>query len=297
MEKKKKTLNKKTRRTLTAVLFLLPVLSVLTVFVFGPVAFTFYISFFKWDFYTTPEFNGLGNYINLFTRNVAFQTALINTVMYTILQVAMTIGLALLLAFMITERSNVLRIVYFMPVVTSAVADGLIWKYMYEPHYGLFNYALSFFSLPTPAWLLDSQTSLLSIVFMDVWKAVGFYMIILLAGLKGLPRTYYEAARTDGASTWQSVRMVTLPLLKPALLFVLIMNVLGSFQVFTSVFMLTQGGPGYSSLTISFLTYKTAFNFFKMGDGCAMSVVLTLIVLAISVFQMRMFRKGGMMEY
>lgn len=294
---KKKVLSRKMRRTLTAYMFLLPVLSVIAVFVLGPVAFTFAISFYKWDFFTEPQFVGLSHYVDLFTRNAAFETALWNTAKYTVLQVLLTTGMALLLAFTITERSNVLRIVYFLPVITSSVAAGLIWKYMYEPRYGLFNFLLELVGFPGQPWLLDGQTSLLSIVIMDVWKACGFYMIILLAALKGIPSIYYDAARTDGASAWQRFKWVTVPLLKPTLVFVLIMNVLWSFQVFTSVYMLTQGGPGYSSITVNFLIYRTAFNFYRMGKACAMSVVLTLIVLAISVFQMRAFRKGGMMEY
>jgi len=296
-EKKKPMLDRRARRTLTAYLFILPVLVLLAVFVFGPVLFTFFISFFKWDFFTPPVFVGISQYVELFTQDQAFKTALYNNIWYTILEVSMTIGIALLLALGITERSNVLRVVYFTPVITSTVASALIWKYMYEPHYGLINYVLDFFTLPTSSWLLDPRTSLLSIALMDVWKGCGFYMMILLAGLKAIPSIYYDAARTDGASTWQQFKWVTIPLLKPTLLFVLIMSALGSFQVFTPVYMLTAGGPAFSSTTITFLIYKYAFNYFSMGRACAASVILTIIVLAISVFQMRMLREGGMMEY
>jgi multiple sugar transport system permease protein len=174
--------------------------------------------------------------------------------------------------------------------VSPLVVVSVLWLWLYEPQIGLLNYVLSWFGIPRQAWLLNPNLALPSIIAMSVWKALGYNMIIFVAGLKGIPTQYYEAATVDGAGGFQQFWRITLPLLKPITTFVTVMSVIGSFQVFTQVWVMTQGGPVQSTTTVVYNIYENGFRYFQMGYASAMAVVLFVIILFFTFVQLRVSR-------
>ncbi|MFB9809132.1 carbohydrate ABC transporter permease [Haladaptatus pallidirubidus] len=183
----------------------------------------------------------------------------------------------------------------FLPVVTSWVVVSLIWTWLYNPEYGLLNTALGMIGLPQLSWLQSSDTALASIAIMSIWKHIGFNMVIFLAGLKGIPDDFYEAAIVDGANRWERFRYITLPLLKPTTFFVFVVTLIFSFRVYTQVYVMTQGGPVRSTYTIVYYFWQTGFQQFEMGYASAIAVVLFLIVFGLSILQQRTW--GDNVEY
>jgi multiple sugar transport system permease protein len=182
------------------------------------------------------------------------------------------------------------RWAFFLPLVTSTVAATVVWAWVYQPTYGLLNQYLAAFGLPAQAWLLDPKQVIPALAVMSIWKGVGYNMIIFFAGLQSIDPTYYEAAQIDGASRGQRFRYMTLPLLKPTTLLVFITTIIGSFQVFTQVFVMTNGGPGYASRVVSLEIYQTAFINLKMGLASAMAMVLFGVVFGLTMLQLKLGR-------
>lgn len=284
---------------LVAFLFLLPSLIGLIVFFLIPVLVGFGISFMKWDLLTTPEFVGLDNYKTLLTDDPLFWLSLKNTLVYSVIVIGVGIPLSLGLALVVNSKLRgieIFRTIYFVPVVCSTIAAALVWKWIFQPEMGVLNTILRWFGIQGPLWLGSEKTALLSVAIVAIWLGLGYNMVILLAGLKGIPPHLYEAAAIDGAVGVQQFWYITLPLLTPTLFFVLVMSVIGSVQVFGQVFvMTTQAGPNNATLTYVYYLWRNAFQYFKMGYASALAYVLFLIILVITVIQMKFL--GGRINY
>lgn len=282
------------RRGLVGYLFILPLISTLTIFALIPVGTSLVLSFHKWDIISSPRFIGLQNYVRLVDQEL-FWISLKNTFIYTVATVMIGLGLALGLALLLNEKwfraKTFFRTVYFIPVVTSMVAVSMIWSWLYAPTYGLLNYVLKILGLPMQSWLSDPKLAMTCIIVMSVWKFLGYHTIIFLAGLQSIPDQMYEAAMLDGSNWWQRFGYITLPLLKPTTLFLTVMAIIGSFQVFDQVYIMTGGGPLYSTMVFIVYVYNNAFRYFRMGFGCTIAWILFGIILIVTLVQLRLFRE------
>ena len=241
---------------------------------------------------------GLANYERLLD-DTRFHVSLWNTAFYTVASTLPILAIPLLLAVLLDRGlplRTLLRSAFFFPFTLSVVTVGLTWLWLLDPVVGPFNYYLKAAGVPVRSWLADPATAMWAIILTTVWWVTGYYLVIYLAGLQDIPRELYEAAAIDGAGGWRRFWAITLPLLRPVLLFVLVTHVIGSFQVFGQVFILTVGGPGDATRTVVQHLYETAFqNFFHFGSASAMAWVLFAIILGFSVLQFRLLR--GHTEY
>jgi multiple sugar transport system permease protein len=291
------------RPGLTAAVFLLPFMLLFVVFRIGPVLAALILSFTNYDGVTVPKAIGTTNYgAILFGKDAAsrlFWTSLGNTLYYTFGQVAFEtvigLGLAVLVNIKMLKAKTVWRVMYYVPVVTSAVASSMIWLWLYNPQSGLFNAVLKGLGLPGQTWLSNPALAMPSVIAMAVWQGAGWSMVIYLAGLQGIPASLYEAATIDGANSRQQFWYVTLPLLMPVTLFVILMGCISNLQMFSQVYVMTQGGPLNTTLTVTYHMWEYGFRFFRIGYASAMSFLLFLVILAISVLNSRIF--GGNVEY
>lgn len=281
---------RKLRTTLSCYLYLLPTLLGLLVFSAGAVVASFLISFTQWEIVVPPKWVGAQNYVDM-VKTPLFWHVLRNTLYYALVYVPCSVFLAIPLAILVNQKVKGItffRTVYFLPVVSSGVAVAMVWSWMYNPSFGVFNYFLNaVFGIQGPRWLNDVRWSMPSIIILGIWRDIGFYMMIYLAGLQGIPEELYDAARIDGAGRWVQWRYVTLPLLSPTTFFVLIMALIGSFQVFEATYIMTQGGPSNSTLTISYYIFQNAFQWFHMGYAAALAYVLFAIVLTVTLIQFK----------
>jgi ABC-type sugar transport system permease subunit len=273
------------------------------VFLLIPMLFSLVLSFSSWNMLEPAQFVGLGNFQTM-AQDGQFWKSLNVTLLYTLFSVPLGILGALALALLLNTKIRglgVFRTLYYLPAVASTVAASLIWMRLFNPENGLLNGILAALHLnplmhalgltdPTKGyvdWLGSEKTALASLVIMSVW-GIGGSMVIFLAGLQGIPQSYYDAAAVDGATVWHKFRHVTLPLLTPTIFFTLIIGVIGSFQVFTQGFVMTQGGPNNATLFYVLYLYENAFQFLKMGYASALAWVLFLIILAFTALQMKM---------
>jgi ABC-type sugar transport system permease subunit len=277
----------------SALAFLSPTLLVLSVFVFFPVVFSFYLSFHSWNMFSASRpFVGLGNYTAI-VQNPEFWSVLTNTAVYTLGTVPLNMVVSLGIAFFLNKKlagKKLLRTAFFAPVVMSSVAAAVIWRWVYEPSFGLLNYCLSWFGLPAVNWLNNPTSAMFALIVMGVWKTFGFNMVLFSAGLQGIPEHYYEAAQIDGAGKWRQFWNITIPLLSPTTFFVLVMSIIGSFQVFDTVYVLTSGGPLNSTKVLVFYLYEQAFKFFDMGYASAVAYLLFAVVFILTLLQMKYLR-------
>jgi multiple sugar transport system permease protein len=276
---------------LAAAIFLAPNMIGLIVFILIPVVAGLLISFTEWDLLSPPEFVGLQNYADLLTDDPLFWHTLKNTVLYSLMVIpgGMIISLGLALALNGKLKGTALyRTIYFLPYVCSGISIALIWRWIYQPDFGLLNSILTTAGLPRYGWLTDRNMALFSVAIVAIWQSMGYNMVIFLAGLKGIPSMYYEAAQIDGASPWQVFRRITLPLLTPTLFFVLTISLIASFQVFAFVFVMTEGGPGDATQVYVYYLWENAFTYFKMGYASAMAYILFIIMLVITLLQVRL---------
>jgi ABC-type sugar transport system permease subunit len=288
-----RTPERRRRETLTAWSFLgVPFLH-LAVFSLAPLAFTVYLAFHEWGLLEKARpFVGLANFREL-AHDPLFWTTLRNTALYTT-YVPITMAAALGLALLLNRRrggERLLRTVVFLPFVTSAVAIALVWQWMFNPDFGLVNYLLGLLGIPALDWLGSPHLALLAIILVTVWTQVGYQMVVFLAGLQGIPQSYHDAALVDGATPWQRFRHVTLPLLRPVVLFVLVTGIISGFQVFTLVYMMTEGGPLHSTDVIVYRIYQTAWEFLRFGSASAMALVLFGVLLVVTAVQFRLLGK------
>jgi multiple sugar transport system permease protein len=286
------------RTARAGVLFLLPALSLICIFFFGPIIAALLLSFTDFDIYALSDiallrFVGFDNYARLID-DALFWTALVNTFYFVLiggpLSIAVSLGAAMLVNSTLTPFKGLFRTVYFLPVVTTLVAAAVVWRYIYHPRYGLLNYGLELFGLPTVNWLEDPTWAMPAIILMAVWKNFGYNMVIFLAGLQSIPRSLYEAARVDGAGSWQQFRHITLPALAPTFLFVSILTMIGYFQLFAEPYVMTQGGPSDSTLSVVLLMYEQGFRWWNLGYAAAVAFVLFLVILAATLIQLRLQR-------
>ncbi len=262
-------------------LFLIPTLIGLFVFRLWPIFYSFYISFTTWDIMTPPKWIGLENYKELF-QDPTFYKILNNTFLFSLIYVVGVMVFGLFLAVLVNSKLrgiNFFRTTFFTPVVTSAVAVGLVWSWILAPKYGILNnFLFSVFHINPPIWLEDTKWALFSVAFIRVWKMAGYYMIIYLAGLQDIPRTLYEAASIDGATPWQRFKNITLPLLTPTTFFVFTIAIIDSFRNFAIIYTMTRGGPENATNTIVYSVFLNAFEFYRMGYAGALAYVLLVIV-------------------
>jgi len=286
----------KAQRAVFALSILVPLIASFAIFWIYPVIRGFLGSFTAWrGFEPRAEFVGLHQYARAF-RDPVFTISLRNTFYYALLTVPLDIVLALSLALAVQASGAVkgyLRAAYFLPVVTSTIATALVWKWLYQPSFGLINQLLELAHLPTQRWLISTRMAMPSIAIYAIWKSLGFNMVIFAAGLTTISETYYDAAKVDGANHWQVFRRVTLPLLQPTLTFVVITAVIGSLQVFGPVYVMSgdpPGGPNNSTMVVAVLQWTTAFRDLELGYGSAMGLVLFFIILALTLVQLRVLR-------
>lgn len=269
--------------------FLAPSFAHLLVFSIGPILFALWLSFHQWNL-LSPErpWVGLENYREL-AADADFWHAVRNTAVY-VLFVPAGMVLALGLALLANRRMpgvNLLRAAFFLPYVTSFVAISLVWKWMLQPDVGLLNNLLGYVGIPPQPWLSSPATALPSLMLMSVWMYAGYMMVIFLAGLQNIPVSLYESARIDGAGPWRRFRHITLPMLRPTTLFVLVTMVIFMFQVFTAVYVMTEGGPLHATDVIVYHIYRNAWEYLRMGYASAMAWVLFAIVFLITLVQFR----------
>lgn len=241
-----------------------------------------------------PTFIGLGNYIAMF-QDAQFWQSLGNTLLYTAGTVPLNLALGLLVAVGLNRRlpgRGILRTIFFVPVVISGVAVALVGSWIFNDAYGLVNNALQSLGFGAVPWLTSTSWSMISIIIMALWLGIGFNMVVYLAALQGISPELYEAAQLDGASSWQKFRNITWPLLGPTTFLLVILGVINSLHVFDLIFVMTGGGPGFSTTVLVMYIYQTAFQNLQMGYASAMGVVLFLILLAFTAFQWRITRQG-----
>jgi multiple sugar transport system permease protein len=283
------------QRLVLGMVFLGIPLAWLTVFVIMPLFLVLYLSFTAYNIISAPHWIGLGNFQDLF-EDPLFFTALKNTLVYTAATVPLGIVLSLGLAMLVNRRlgSAVLfRAIFYAPVMAPIVAVALVWVLFYDPTIGLFNYLLSLAGVGPQRWLTSSALAMPSIVLMSLWKGLGLNMVIFLAGLQAIPHELYEAASLDGAGPWRGFWHVTLPLLAPSMIYVLVTSIVASFQVFSQVYVMTNGGPNNATTTIVHQIYRTAFVHLDLGYASAMALVLFVILVAASLANVRVLARGG----
>jgi multiple sugar transport system permease protein len=279
-------------------LLLAPTLIGLLFGALGSVAATVGISFLNWDLLTPPKWAGLDNFARLLTDNL-FQKSLVNTFAFSSLYVPAVIVLSLAVALLLNRKIRAVglfRVIYFMPVVSSAVAVGLVWTWIYARDTGLLNTTLASLGMQPVNWL-GTQTALFSVVIVNVWGAIGEGMIIFLAGLQAIPREYYEAADVDGANGWNKFWRITLPLLVPSIFFQTIISTINAFQAFEFIYVLTRtAGGGSTTPTLVYSIYRTGFDFFRMGSASAQAIVLTVIIFVLTLIYFRLQRMWTIYE-
>ena len=277
------------REVIEAYLYLLPTFVGLILFSLGAIIASVGISFTDWDVLRPPHWIGLSNYVRLFSTPLNWQV-FGNTLYYmgVIVPVGTALALGLALALNRGLRGIVLlRSLYFLPVISSTVAVSLVWGWLYNQQFGLINYLLSLVGITGPAWLADTRTAMPAVIIMSIWKGLGYNMVIFLAGLQGIPRELYEAAAIDGAGAWARFRYVTLPLVSPTTFFVVVLSTIAAFQVFDQTYVMTGGGPAYSTTTLALFIYQNAFQWFHMGYAAALSYVLFAAVAVVTLVQFR----------
>jgi ABC-type sugar transport system permease subunit len=266
-------------------LYLLPSLAFLALFTYYPIGFSAYLSLFRWNV-LNPEkiFVGVENYLALW-REPLFWLVLRNNLFYALGTIPTTMALALFLAVLVNQKLGAARSIYrvalFYPTMIPMVAAAMLWVWIFNPGIGLFNYYTSFLGLPRLEWLYGRHWALPAIIIMSIWKNFGYFMLIYLAALQGIPADLHEAASIEGAGAWRRFWSITFPLLAPASLFVFVVAIISSFQVFDQVFVMTQGGPADQTNVLVFYIWQHAFRFWDIGMGATLTTVFICLLLAL----------------
>ena len=281
--------------------FVAPALLVIAVFFFFPIVAAFLISLTDFDIYALADlgnlrFVGFGNYLKL-VQTPLFWQALGNTLYFVVagvpLSIGASLGAALLLHSRLARFKPFFRTALFAPVVTTLVAVAVIWRYLFNTRYGLLNFALGGIGIDPIDWLGDPHWAMPAIILFAIWKNFGYNMIIFLAGLQSIPEELYEAAQIDGASIWRQFRSVTLPMLSPVVLLVSILTIAGYFQLFAEPYVMTQGGPLQSTVSVLYFMYEEGFKWWNLGSASAVAFVLFLLIFAVTALQLRGKRWTG----
>ncbi|HHT84655.1 MAG TPA: sugar ABC transporter permease [Firmicutes bacterium] len=270
-------------------LFIAPFFILYTVFMLFPIVHSFWMSLHWWDGLSEPRFIGVDNYRKLISEPL-FLTSLKNTAFIFVVGVPIMVAIAVVLGVLLNRPvvfRKFFRTVFFMPVVVSLVVVAVMFILMYDFRYGVFNYILEFLGLDPVPWITSPDVSKLSIILLMIWRWSGYNMVIVLAGLQNISPEYYEAARIDGAGAFTVFWRITLPLLKPILLFIFILSTIGTFQMFAEPYILTKGGPMQSTYTIVMYLYREGFQFFNLGYASAVAYVLVVIIGVLTILQLK----------
>ena len=300
------------RDGLSAATFLAPSFVGLLAFSVVPIIGALVVSFLDWDILTPPKYVGLANYAALWHEvrgGEAFRQVLVNTIYFTAGTVPLAMAVSLAVALLLNRKIwgvAAFRVIYFLPSVTSIVALSIVWRLMYNPDFGMVNRLLTAVKIPwvsngaagfvplitnPPGWLADPHWAMPAIIIMSVWAGLGYNAILYLAGLQGIGASFYEAARIDGANAWQLFRHVTWPLLSPTTLFIFTMSVIGGFQVFTQIYMMTAGRPTPQTEVYVYHIYTQAFTAFKLGYASALAFVLFIMILSVTLIQLSVTKR------
>ncbi len=258
-----------------------------------PVLATFALSFTDYNVLSAPEWIWFDNYIEI-AQDPVFLQSIWNTVVYTFWTVPVSMGIALVIAVALNQGLKLqkwYRTAFFLPQVTATVAIAMVWLWIFNPQQGLLNSVLAFIGLPGQAWLVDPDWSLWSVILVGAWQGIGIKMLIYIAALQNVDESLYEAASVDGASTIRKFFAITVPMLKPATFFVLVISIIGAFQVFDQIYVLTDGGPANATTMMTYEVYRSAFQEFRMGMASAQSVVLFGFLLAMTLISRRATRE------
>ena len=288
-------MSRKTKEAVEGVIYILPSFVLILIFCIVPIFMSGFFSFTDYNIMNAPEFVGLDNYKKMFQDSYVRDAAK-NTLLYVVMTVPVQTLLALTLAAFLAEKmrnktGGFLRSVMFIPVIASAVTAGTIWRIILNTDGGFLNNILNFFHISSVNWLGSTQTSLLSICIVAVWKNVGYFLVIYYAGIMGIQKELYEAAKVDGATSIQQFTKITLPILKPITYLVVTLGIIWSFQVFDLAYLMTGGGPGHSSVTLVMGIYNAAFKQYKMGYACAMAMFLLIMIIIINVIEDLFFKE------
>ena len=277
-------LNLKQREALTGWLFVSPALIGFGIFTFGAILYSLYLSFTDYDMFGTPEWVGLENYIKAFTNDEYFYQYFGNTFYFAIVLVPVVLVISLFLAILINKKVGKLtkayRVALFLPSITSTVAVSMVWLWIFNPDMGILNNFLTAIGFHNPPmWLSDPEWSKPALIIMRVWQMSGYYMLLFLAGLQTIPETLYEAAEVDGASSWQRFTRITVPMLSNTTFVVVILLIIESFNMFESIFVMTEGGPLGSTSTIMYYIYEQGFMSYNMGYASALAWIFFALIL------------------
>jgi multiple sugar transport system permease protein len=288
---KRKRVTVFTQRRLWGFVFVLPAFVFFAVFAFYPMINALWISFTDYNLVTTPHFIGLQNYARMLT-DARFKIMAGNTVGFvlgsTIPTILLSLGLALVLQRKFLGR-DLIRTLYFLPVILSGVVVSVVWRLLYHP-YGLVNVLLGPILQDAPRWITSRDLAPWALIILNVWQAIGFYMVIFIAGLQNIPDDFYDAAKVDGANPPQAFWYITLPLLKPTSLLVLVISIINYFQTFTYQYVMTKGGPSDATNVISLYIYLNAFQYQYMGYAAAISIIMFLFIMVLTLIQFRVIR-------
>ncbi len=281
------------KRTIIGYIFIAPFILGFLFWFLGPTVFSGWLSMTKWNLIVEPKFIGLGNFVKLFSDKLLLQSIKV-TMIYSFVSVPIGLVLGFMLALLMNTRVRGIRMfrtIYYLPSIVPAVANAVLWAWIFNSEFGLLNVILRSVGFPKIAWLIDTRFALPAIILMGFW-GVGGGMIIYLAGLQGIPEVYYEAAEIDGAGRWSQLWNVTIPLMGPVLFFNLIMGIIGSFQVFTAGYLLTDGGPQNSTLFYVLYLYRVGFRNLEMGYAAALGWLLFFIILVLTLLIFRYIGKN-----
>ena len=281
------------RNTIAGCLFIAPSFIGFILFSLFPLILTIVLSFSEWDLVSGLKgikLIGIGNYAELFKDSV-FHESLRNNILFAIWSLPALLLLGLFGAILINDyvfSKQLFKTIYFLPYISSGVAVATVWKVVFQPTYGPVNEFLRSLGMANPPkWLADPNWALFTITLMFIWQNIGYYMLVYITGLQSIPKDLYEAADIDGAGKWQKIRYLTIPLVSPTTFFLFITGIISSFKIFDAIQILTKGGPGTSSSVLVHYLYKVSFEFYKIGYGSAISIILFLVVVIITVLQWR----------
>lgn len=271
-------------------LFILPSTVLYAIFIIAPVIVSIILSFSYFDLIQGGYWVGWDNYVRFFSDSRSLRI-FGNTLIFTALAVTGNVTIGMILALALNRKMPqfllyFFRLAYFLPVMIAMAFVAIVWSFFYADELGVFNYYLNLLGLPAPRWLNSSQWAMISIVIMDVWKNTGFFMIIFLAALQGVPQNILDAATMVGASSWRKFFLITLPYISPVIFFAIVYASIGALQVFESIVILTRGGPGDATRSLSILIVEEAFSSFEIGYASAISVILTILILVITTIQL-----------
>lgn len=290
----KENVRKKSRNDKEAYLMILPAYLIFTVFILIPIGMVLYYSLTDFNMYQVPNFQGLKNYIKLFSDD-EFHASVFNTLLYTVSTLTIQLALGLLLAVLLYRKSKavpVFRTALYLPNIMSMVCVSMVWLWIYNPNFGLLNNILKMFGIGAQKWLINPNQAMLCIIIIGIWKSCGYSMVIFLGGLTGIPASLYEAAELDGAGVIRRFLHITWPMLKPTTFFLVVTGIVNSFAVFEQVNIMTDGGPLNRTTTVVHQIYRRGFLEFKMGYASAMAVLLLAFSLFVTMLIFKFGNKG-----